>query len=139
MFDSNITRNNKSVNKLTEMPKTKTVYSKQKNLLFSDKGNQMLASLWRFDESDSEAQFIRDAIVFYMKETMPKEVVSFWENENVPEIADYIKSKSQGAVKKTREKTQKYLNERAAGEIEYSKVSQAEKKKIDELFKKKKK
>ena len=34
----------------------------------------MLASLWRFDESDSEAQFIRDAIVFYMKETMPKEL-----------------------------------------------------------------
>lgn len=89
------------------MPKIKTVYSKQKNLLFSEKGNQMLASLWRFDESDSEAQFIRDAIVFYMKETMPKELVSYWENENVPEIADYVKSKSQGAVKKNQGKNSK--------------------------------
>ena len=139
MFDSNIIRNNKSVNKLTEMPKTKTTYSKYKAVRLSDKGNQMLASLWRLDQSDSEAQYIRDAIVFYMKETMPKELVSYWENENVPEIADYEKSKSQGAVKKTREKTQKYLEKRVTGEIEYSKVSQAEKKKIYELFKKKKK
>jgi len=121
------------------MPKIKTTYSKYKAVRLSEKGNQMLASLWRFDESDSEAQFIRDAIVFYMKETMPKELVSFWENENVPEIADYIKSKSQGAVKKTREKTQKYLNERVAGVIEYTKASPGEKKKIDEHFKNRKK
>lgn len=121
------------------MPKTKTVYSKRKQLVISDKGNQMLANLWRLDQSDSEAQFIRDAIVFYMKETMPKEIVTFWENENVPEIADYARSKSQRDIKNTKEATQKYLDKRVSGEIEYSKVSQAEKKKIDELFKKKKK
>ncbi len=120
------------------MPKIKTTYSKYKAVRLSEKGNQMLASLWRFDESDSEAQFIRDAIVFYMKETMPKELVSYWENENVPEIADYVKSKSQGAVKKTREKTQKYLDERVAAVIEYTKASPGEKKIIAELFKKKK-
>ena len=121
------------------MPKIKTTYGKYKAVRLSDKGNQMLASLWRFDESDSEAQFIRDAIVFYMKETMPKKLVSYWENENVPEIADYVNSKSQGAVKKTREKTQKYLDERVAGVIEYTKASPGEKKKIDEHFKNRKK
>ena len=121
------------------MPKIKTTYSKYKAVRLSDKGNQMLANLWRLDQSDSEAQYIRDAIVFYMKETMPKEVVTFWENENVPEIADYAKSKSQRDIKNTKKETQKYLDKRVTGEIEYYKVSQAEKKKIDELFKKKKK
>ena len=111
------------------MPKTKTTYSKYKAVRLSDKGNQMLANLWRLDQSDSEAQFIRDAIVFYMKETMPKEVVTFWENENVPEIADYAKSKSQRDIKKTKEETQKYLEKRVTGEITFTKDTNRKKKK----------
>ena len=111
------------------MPKTKTVYSKQKNLLFSDKGNQMLASLWRLDQSDSEAQFIRDAIVFYLKQAMPKEVVSFWENENVPEINDFAKSKEFDKIKKTKEATRKYLEKRVTGEITFTKDTNRKKKK----------
>lgn len=74
------------------MPKTKTVYSKQKNLLFSDKGNQMLSDLWRINESDSEAQFIRDAIVFYMIEGMERIKVSKYIDLNIQEVNDFYKS-----------------------------------------------
>ena len=71
------------------MPKTKTVYSKYKAVRLSDKGNQMLSNLCRLSESDSEASFIRDAIVFYMNNAMNSKIAEFWDKQDVPEINDY--------------------------------------------------
>ena len=71
------------------MPKTKTVYSKYKAVRLSDKGNQMLSNLCRLSESDSEASFIRDAIVFYMNNAMNPKIAEFWNKQDVPEINDY--------------------------------------------------
>ena len=65
------------------MPKTKTTYSKYKAVRLSDKGNQMLSDLWRINESDSEAQFIRDAIVFYMIQGMERIKVSKYIDLNI--------------------------------------------------------
>jgi len=75
------------------MPKTKTIYSKQKNLLFSEKGNQMLGELWRLDQSNSEAQFIRDAIVFYMIQGMERIKVNNYINLNIQEVNDFYINK----------------------------------------------
>jgi hypothetical protein len=74
------------------MPKTKTLYSKQKKFLLSDKGNQMLSDLWRINESDSEAQFIRDAIVFYMIRNMEKIKVSKYIDRNIQEVNDFYQN-----------------------------------------------
>lgn len=74
---------------IIQMPKTKTVYSKYKAVRLSDKGNQMLSNLCRLSESDSEASFIRNAIVFYMNNAMNPKIAEFWDKQDVPEINDY--------------------------------------------------
>jgi len=74
------------------MPKTKTTYSKYKAVRLSEKGNQMLSDLWRINESDSEAQFIRDAIVFYMIQGMERIKVSKYIDLNIQEVNDFYKS-----------------------------------------------
>lgn len=71
------------------MPKIKTTYGKQKKFRMSDKGSKMLSNLWRLSESDSEASFIRDAIVFYMNNAMNPKIAEFWDKQDVPEINDY--------------------------------------------------
>lgn len=77
------------------MPKTKTIYNKRKQLVISEKGNQMLASLWRLDQSNSEAQFIRDAIVFYMIQGMERIKVNNYIDLNIQEVNDfYINQKN---------------------------------------------
>ena len=77
------------------MPKTKTIYNKRKQLVISEKGNQMLGELWRLDQSDSEAQFIRDAIVFYMIQGMERIKVNNYIDLNIQEVNDfYINQKN---------------------------------------------
>jgi len=77
------------------MPKTKTTYSKYKAVRLSEKGNQMLGELRRLDQSDSEAQFIRDAIVFYMIQGMERIKVNNYIDLNIQEVNDfYINQKN---------------------------------------------
>ena len=121
------------------MPKTKTIYSKQKNLLFSDLGNQMLSSLWRLDQSDSEASFIRDAIVFYMNNAMSPKVSEYWSKQDVPEINDFGRSKDYALIKEQQSKTLKYLEECITSGVKFSKNTPQERKKINDIFKKFKK
>lgn len=71
------------------MPKTKSLYTKGKSFMISDKGNQMLSNLCRLSKSDSEASFIRNAIVFYMNNAMNPKIAEFWNKQDVPEIYDY--------------------------------------------------
>ena len=71
------------------MPKIKTTYGKQKKILMSDNGRKMLSNLCRLSESDSEASFIRDSIVFYMNNAMNPKIAEFWDRQDVPEINDY--------------------------------------------------
>ena len=77
------------------MPKIKTTYSKYKAVRLSEKGNQMLGELRRLDQSDSEAQFIRDAIVFYMIQGMERIKVNNYIDLNIQEVNDfYINQKN---------------------------------------------
>ena len=117
------------------MPKTKTVYSKYKAVRLSDKGNQMLSNLWRLSESDSEASFIRDAIVFYMNNAMNPKIAEFWNKQDVPEINDFGKSNKYIEVQQAKKETLDYMQERITNGIKFGKMSVEEKKKIDKIFK----
>lgn len=94
------------------MPKTKITYNNYQGIRFSDKGAQMLENLWRLDKSDSKASFVRDAVVFYMNNAMPKEIAEFWNNENVPEIIDYARSKETSEIKNTKTSTKEHFKNR---------------------------
>ena len=94
------------------MPKTKITYNNYQGIRFSDKGAQMLENLWRLDKSDSKASFVRDAVVFYMNNAMPKETAELWNNENVPEIVDFAKSKETSEIKNTKKSTKEHFKNR---------------------------
>ncbi len=94
------------------MPKTKSLYTKGKSFLISDKGNQMLANLWRLSESDSEASFIRDSIVFYMNSAMNPKIAEFWNKQDVPELNDFGKSNKYIEVQEAKKKIDKYFKNR---------------------------
>ena len=121
------------------MPKTKTVYSKYKAVRLSDKGNQMLYNLCQLSKSDSEASFIRDAIVFYMNNAMNPKIAEFWNEQNVPEINDFGKSNKYVEVQQAKKDTLDYMQKRITNGIKFGKISAEEKKKIDNIFKNKKK
>ena len=70
------------------MPKTKTTFTIEKRLRISDLGNQMLANMWRVNKSSSEAEFIRDAITFFIQEKHPNHFEK-WKTWDVPEINDF--------------------------------------------------
>lgn len=70
------------------MPKTKTIFSILKKYRISDKGNQMLAQMWRKNNSSSEAEFIRDAIAFFIQEKHPKYYAA-WSKMDIPEINEF--------------------------------------------------
>jgi len=70
------------------MPKTKTTFTIEKRLRISDLGNQMLANMWRVNKSSSEAEFIRDAITFFIQEKHPN-YFEKWSSWDVPEINDF--------------------------------------------------
>lgn len=94
------------------MPKTEIIYNKYQGIRFSDKGAQMLENLWRLDKSDSKASFVRDAVVFYMNNAMPKELADFWNKENVPEIQDFAKSREVSDLKNTKDSAKEYFKNR---------------------------
>ena len=81
------------------MPKIKTTYGKQKNFLMSDKGSKMLSNLCKITKSDSEASFIRDAIVFYMHNVVNSKIAEFWDEQDVLEINDYYAKSLNDAFK----------------------------------------
>lgn len=70
------------------MPKTQTIFSILKKYRISDKGNQMLAQMWRKNNSSSEAEFIRDAIAFFIQEKHPKYYAA-WNKMDVPELNEF--------------------------------------------------
>ena len=70
------------------MPKTVTTYNIRKIFSLSDKCNQMLAQMWRKNNSKSEAEFIRDAITFFIQEKHPKYFAA-WNKIGVPEINEF--------------------------------------------------
>lgn len=117
------------------MPKTKSLYTKGKSFMISDKGNQMLSNLWRLSESDSEASFIRDAIVFYMNNAMNPKIAEFWNKQDVPEINDFGKSNKYVEVQQAKKETLDYMQERITNGIKFGKMSAEEKKKINNIFK----
>lgn len=70
------------------MPKTQTIFSIYKAFRMSDKGNQMLAQMWRKNNSSSEAEFIRDAIAFFIQEKHPKWYAA-WNKIDIPELNEF--------------------------------------------------
>ena len=70
------------------MPKTVTTYNIRKIFSLSDKLNQMFAQMWRINNSKSEAEFIRDAIVFFIREKHPA-YYKAWNKIGVPEIYEF--------------------------------------------------
>lgn len=70
------------------MPKTKTIFSTFKSFLISDMGSQMVAQMWRKNNSASQSEFIRDAITFFIQEKHPKYFAA-WNKIGVPEINEF--------------------------------------------------
>lgn len=76
------------------MPKTKTIFKFYKAFRISDLCNQMLSNMWRVNKSSSEAEFIRDAITFFIQEKHPN-CFEKWKTWDIPEINDFLKKQNE--------------------------------------------
>ena len=117
------------------MPKTKTTYDKMMIVKISDIGNQMIENLWRLSESDSKSSFIRDAVVFYMNNAMNPKIAEYWNKQDVPEINDFGKSYSYEDIKRIKQETIDYMQERITNGIKFKQATGEEQKKINSFFK----
>ena len=75
------------------MPKTKTIFSVEKKLRMSDKGNQMLSELTEIYGCKSEAEFIRNCIaeqVFKLDENKRKKYIDSGVHEVVEFYWNYL-------------------------------------------------
>lgn len=97
------------------------IFKKQVLFNLSEKGNLMLESLWRMSSSRSRSQFLRDAIVFYLRAGFPEKVQKFWSKEGVPEMQEFLKEQAkESRMDRIKALSSYYMQKRSAGGIKFS-------------------